>query len=339
MECSAMRIISGSRRGHRIAAPKGRDTRPTSDRVRENAFNLIGPVDDAEVLDLFAGSGALGLEALSRGAAHATFVENDRDACRVIGANLDKLGLRGTVLCQDALRPRALRPAVRLRHGPAGAPPGEAPRGRRRARLGDVRPPGRAGGAGPSATDDAQVRFCAAYPVRDVITAIYPGTYDPVTNGHVDVITRAARIFDRVVVGVVDNPHHKTPMFPVPERVAFLEQALEGIVENVEVDVFSQLVVDFARRWNARAIVKGLRVVSDFEWEFQMNQLNRTLAPDIETVYVMASPQVSFVSSSGVKEIASFGGNVEELVPKPVAVRLKEMFPNGRAGTPVSDQE
>jgi 16S rRNA (guanine966-N2)-methyltransferase len=104
MECSAMRIISGSRRGHRIAAPTGRDTRPTSDRVRENAFNLIGPVDDAEVLDLFAGSGALGLEALSRGAAHATFVENDRDACRVIGANLDKLGLRGTVLCQDALR-------------------------------------------------------------------------------------------------------------------------------------------------------------------------------------------------------------------------------------------
>jgi pantetheine-phosphate adenylyltransferase len=172
-----------------------------------------------------------------------------------------------------------------------------------------------------------------------VITAIYPGTYDPVTNGHVDVITRAARVFDRVVVGVVDNPHHKTPMFPVPERVAFVKQALEGIVENVEVEVFKELVVDFARRWDARAIVKGLRVVSDFEWEFQMNQLNRTLAPDIETVYVMASPQVSFVSSSGVKEIAAFGGNVEELVPKPVAVRLKEMFPNGRAGAPVSDQE
>ncbi|HEU5363189.1 MAG TPA: 16S rRNA (guanine(966)-N(2))-methyltransferase RsmD [Gaiellaceae bacterium] len=99
-----MRIIAGSHRGHRIAAPKGRETRPTSDRVRENAFNLIGPVDDAEVLDLFAGSGAMGLEALSRGAAHATFVESDRDACRVIGANLDKLGLRGTVICQDALR-------------------------------------------------------------------------------------------------------------------------------------------------------------------------------------------------------------------------------------------
>jgi pantetheine-phosphate adenylyltransferase len=171
-----------------------------------------------------------------------------------------------------------------------------------------------------------------------LITAIYPGTYDPVTNGHIDVISRAAGIFDRVVVGVVANPQHKQPMFPVEERVAFLHEALDGVA-NVEVDVFKELVVDFARRWDAKVIVKGLRVVSDFEWEFQMNQLNRTLAPDIETVYVMASPQVSFVSSSGVKEIASFGGNVEELVPPAVARRLREMFPDGRAGAPVSDQE
>src|SRR6201995_3484832 len=99
-----MRIIAGSHRGHRIAAPKGRDTRPTSDRVRENAFNLIGPVDDANVLDLFAGSGAMGIEALSRGGANAPFVESDRDACRVINANLDKLRLHGTVLCQDVAR-------------------------------------------------------------------------------------------------------------------------------------------------------------------------------------------------------------------------------------------
>ncbi len=172
-----------------------------------------------------------------------------------------------------------------------------------------------------------------------MITAIYPGTYDPVTNGHVDVISRAAKIFDRVVVGVVGNPHHKSPMFTVEERVVFLKDALDGVVENVEIDIFSELVVDFARRWDAKVIVKGLRVLSDFEWEFQMNQLNRHLAPEIETVYVMASPQVSFVSSSGVKEIASFGGNVEELVPKGVAARLKEMFPNGRGGAPLSDQE
>jgi pantetheine-phosphate adenylyltransferase len=171
-----------------------------------------------------------------------------------------------------------------------------------------------------------------------MITAIYPGTYDPVTNGHVDVITRAAGIFDRVVVGVVGNPQHKQPLFSLDERVAFLRETLEGI-PNVEVDVFSELVVDFARRWDAKIIVKGLRVISDFEWEFQMNQLNSTLAPDVETVYVMASPQVSFVSSSGVKEIASFGGKVDELVPEPVARRFRELFPDGRPGTPENPQE
>jgi pantetheine-phosphate adenylyltransferase len=171
-----------------------------------------------------------------------------------------------------------------------------------------------------------------------VITAIAPGSYDPVTNGHIDVITRAADIFDRVVVGVVGSPTHKTPMFSLEERVKFLEEALAG-KENVEVDVFSELVVEFARKWKAKAIVKGLRVISDFEWEFQMNQLNRTLAPEVETVYVMASPQVSFVSSSGVKEIAAFGGDVSELVPKPVARRLAEIFPNGRPGTPERPDE
>jgi pantetheine-phosphate adenylyltransferase len=171
-----------------------------------------------------------------------------------------------------------------------------------------------------------------------VITAICPGSYDPVTNGHIDVITRAAGIFDRVVVGVVGNPQHKTPMFSLDERVAFLREALSGL-DNVEVDVFSELVVDFAHRWKAKAIVKGLRVISDFEWEFQMNQLNRMLAPEIETVYVMASPTVSFVSSSGVKEIAAFGGKVDELVPEAVARRFVELFPDGRPGTPENPGE
>jgi pantetheine-phosphate adenylyltransferase len=171
-----------------------------------------------------------------------------------------------------------------------------------------------------------------------LITAICPGSYDPVTNGHVDVIGRACSIFDRVVVGVVGNPHHKSPLFTVEERVDFLKEALVHL-DNVEVDVFAELVVEFARRWDAKAIVKGLRVISDFEWEYQMNQLNRHLAPDIETVYVMASPHVSFVSSSGVKELAAFGGNVEGLVPDAVASRLREKFPNGRGGAPLSPQE
>jgi pantetheine-phosphate adenylyltransferase len=171
-----------------------------------------------------------------------------------------------------------------------------------------------------------------------MITAICPGSYDPVTFGHVDVIGRAASIFDRVVVGVVGAPRHKTPLFELEERVGFLREALSDLT-NVEVDVFSELVVEFARKWEAKAIVKGLRVISDFEWEFQMNQLNRMLAPEIETVYVMASPQVSFVSSSGVKEIAAFGGKVDELVPESVARRFLELYPQGRPGTPENPQE
>ena len=171
-----------------------------------------------------------------------------------------------------------------------------------------------------------------------MITAICPGSYDPVTNGHVDVIRRAAAIFDRVVVGVVGYPTHKETLFTLEERVGFLEDALVGL-ENVTVDVFSELVVEFARKHEAKTMVKGLRVISDFEWEFQMNHLNRQLAPEIETVYVMASPAYSFVSSSGVKEIASFGGKVDELVPALVARRFAEMYPDGRPGAPVSPRE
>jgi pantetheine-phosphate adenylyltransferase len=171
-----------------------------------------------------------------------------------------------------------------------------------------------------------------------MVTAICPGSYDPVTYGHVDVIGRAAAVFERVVVGVVRDPRHKRTMFTVDERVDFLRGAV-GHLPNVEVVVFAELVVEFARKWDAKAIVKGLRVISDFEWEFQMNQLNRHLAPEIETVYVMASPQVSFVSSSGVKEVAAFGGRVDELVPPAVAAAIKAKFPDGRPGTPENPAE
>jgi pantetheine-phosphate adenylyltransferase len=158
------------------------------------------------------------------------------------------------------------------------------------------------------------------------LVAICPGAYDPVTYGHVDIVARASRIFDRVVVAVVGEPQHKAPAFTADERVAFLEEALADL-ENVEVAVFSELVVEFARQIGATTLIKGLRAISDFEWEFQMNHLNRSLAPDIETLYLMASPQHSFLSSSGVKEIASFGGSVEGLVPPAVAARFAEMHP------------
>ncbi|HSK16427.1 MAG TPA: pantetheine-phosphate adenylyltransferase [Gaiellaceae bacterium] len=170
------------------------------------------------------------------------------------------------------------------------------------------------------------------------VTCICPGSYDPVTNGHLDIIGRAAGIFERVVVGVVRDPQHKATLFSVEDRVAFLREGLAGL-ENVEVEVFSELVVDFARRWGAKTMVKGLRAISDFEWEFQMHHLNRNLAPEVETMYLMSSAQYSFLSSSGVKEVASFGGNVDDLVPAAVARRFGELFPRGRPGAPVSPQE
>ena len=170
------------------------------------------------------------------------------------------------------------------------------------------------------------------------VTCICPGSYDPVTNGHLDIIRRTAGIFERVVVGVVRDPQHKATMFSVDERVAFLREALADL-PNVQVEVFSDLVVEFARRFGARTMVKGLRAISDFEWEFQMHHLNRNLAPEVETMYLMSSPQYSFLSSSGVKEVASFGGNVEDLVPEPVARRFEELYPRPKPGAPVSPQE
>ncbi len=157
------------------------------------------------------------------------------------------------------------------------------------------------------------------------ITAVCPGTYDPVTEGHLDIIRRAGAMFDRVVVGVVARSPRKDTLFSVDERIRFLEESLAND-GNITVEAFDTLLVDFARKWGAKALVKGLRAISDFEYEFQMAQMNRKLAPDLETVYLMASPEYSFLSSSGVKEIAKYGGRVEDLVPAPVARRLAELF-------------
>jgi pantetheine-phosphate adenylyltransferase len=155
-------------------------------------------------------------------------------------------------------------------------------------------------------------------------TAICPGSYDPVTNGHIDIISRTARIFDRVIVGVVNQPLRKQKtLFTADERAGFIERATTQ-VDNVDVMTFSTLLVDFARENGATTIVKGLRAISDFEYEFEMNQLNRKLAPEIESAFVMASAEYSFLSSTGVKELATFGGDVGDLVPPEVAKALSE---------------
>ncbi len=154
--------------------------------------------------------------------------------------------------------------------------------------------------------------------------AVCPGSYDPITNGHLDVIARAAELFDEVIIGVVNLPLRKgKTLFAVEERLEFIAEATAHL-EGVRAEQFSTLVVEFARRQGAKAIVKGLRAISDFEYEFEMHQLNRLQAADIDTLYLMASPQYSFLSSSGIKELATFGGAIEELVPERVAERLKE---------------
>jgi pantetheine-phosphate adenylyltransferase len=155
-------------------------------------------------------------------------------------------------------------------------------------------------------------------------TAVCPGSYDPVTNGHLDIITRTARVFERVIVGVVNQPVRKQQtLFTAEERKAFIEDAT-GDLDQVEVKIMSNLLVEFAKENGAKAIIKGLRAISDFEYEFEMNQLNRKLAPDIESMYIFASAHYSFLSSTGVKEIATFGGDVGDLVPPPVAKALAE---------------
>ena len=154
--------------------------------------------------------------------------------------------------------------------------------------------------------------------------AICPGTFDPVTNGHLDVIARASAMYDKVIVAVVNHPVRKgKTVFSAEERVGFVHNATRAL-ENVEVEPFSTLLVAFARERRAMAIVKGLRAISDFEYELEMNQLNHRQDPGIESVYLMASAKYSFLSSSGIKELATFGGDIDDLVPDQVAGALKE---------------
>jgi pantetheine-phosphate adenylyltransferase len=154
--------------------------------------------------------------------------------------------------------------------------------------------------------------------------AVCPGSYDPVTYGHLDVIKRAANHYDEVVVAVVNSSVRKTkPLFDIEERVAFIDEAIQGL-DNVSIEPFDVLIVEFARQVGATAIVKGLRAISDFEYEQEMAQLNRLQDSDIESVYLMASPEYSFLRSSGVKELATFGGDISSLVPPTVAKRMQE---------------
>ena len=153
--------------------------------------------------------------------------------------------------------------------------------------------------------------------------ALYPGTFDPLTNGHLDLIKRSVRMFDKVVVAIFANPM-KGPLFSVEERRRLIEESTRGL-SNIEIDTFSDtLLVFYARQRQAHVIVRGLRAIADFEYEFQMTLMNRRLDEDIETVFLMPREEYTYVASRLIKEVATYGGNVEELVPPPVALALKE---------------
>jgi len=153
--------------------------------------------------------------------------------------------------------------------------------------------------------------------------ALYPGTFDPLTNGHLDLIKRSLRMFDKVVVAIFENPT-KGPLFSVDERRRLIEESTRGL-SNIEIDTFSNtLLVFYARQRQADVIVRGLRAIADFEYEFQMTLMNRRLDEDIETVFLMPREEYTYVASRLIKEVATYGGNVEELVPPPVALALKE---------------
>ncbi len=154
--------------------------------------------------------------------------------------------------------------------------------------------------------------------------AIYPGSFDPVTNGHIDIIVRGLKIFDRIVVGILNNPS-KNPLFSVEERREMLQASLKGFT-SVEIDTFDGLLVDYALQRGAQAILRGMRAVSDFEYEFQMALMNRRLNREIQTVFLMTGLRWIFTSSSIIKEAARFGGNINGMVPKIVKHKLQQKF-------------
>jgi pantetheine-phosphate adenylyltransferase len=157
-------------------------------------------------------------------------------------------------------------------------------------------------------------------------TVIYPGTFDPITNGHVDLVERASRLFDRVIVAIAYS-EKKTPLFALEQRVALCEESL-GHLDNIEVVGFNNLLIDFAKAHNSRCVLRGLRTVADFEYEFQLTNMNRAMYPDFESIFLTPSDHLSYISSSLVREIAALGGDIDAFVPAPVARALHDRFSN-----------
>ncbi len=339
-----MRIIAGSARGTRLA-PVPKTVRPTADRVRESLFNSLGQFfEGGSVLDLYAGTGALGIEALSRGLDRAVFVERDRKVRDVILENLGRTRFsdQAEVIGGEVERVLAILegrgdtfdlifadPPYRIASAEVGGNLHRlrsllAPGGRVVIESGEAPVEVAGGRKGVTRRYGGTFVTILGRSELTMIVAVCPGSFDPVTTGHLDVIRRACKIFDHVVVAVGANRRKKARLSPV-QRARLIEKVTAD-VDNVSVEVMDGLLVDFAREQGAQAIVKGLRAVSDFESEFEQAQLNRTMFPELETVFIMASAEHSFLSSSAVREIASLGGDVRGLVPDGILETVTEIY-------------
>ena len=355
-----MRVIAGSAKGRRLGAGRGLAVRPTADKVKGALFNIIASrftIESAHVLDLFAGSGALGIEALSRGAASVTFVEQSATSARVLRENIQRCGFsdRARVLqlpVQRALAQLA-RAGTRFDGVFADPPYGQGLVDRTLADLAARGVPQPGGWVviehhvdeAPQAAYDtlrltqarrygktglalfvAEERMPAApKDEKQIVRAVYPGSFDPITNGHLDVIRRAVSVFDPVIVAVAatgSDPHKDGSLFSADERVEMIRDALADTGGRATADKFTGLLVDYCDRSNARVIIRGLRAVSDFEYEFQMAMMNRHMKPHIETFFMAAGPKHFYTASRLVKQVASLGGDVHELLPAAVYQRL-----------------
>ena len=380
-----MRVIAGRLGGRRLRVPAA-GVRPTGDRVREALFARLADLEGVRVLDLFAGSGALGIEAISRGATSVVFVERSAAAVTAIRVNVESLGIdrEARILRGDAAavlrglgrsserfdlvfvdppwaEPEEPERTLRALVASAVLAPGamlivETGRGRAPAeidglvklderRYGDTvihrltpadgrtsdgpladaasKDAGRREGRPEAVTGDSGD---AAAPHR-IGRALFAASFDPLTNGHLDLIHRTQATFPELVVAVARNVA-KQGTFSVDERLEILHAVLDA-EPGIRITAFDGLLVDYAREIGARVLVRGLRAVSDFEYEFEMALMNKRMYPEIETVFMMTSQQFFYVSSSRLKELVRFGANVGDFVPPIVARKLDEKLGGG----------
>ena len=320
-----MKVITGYARGRNLATLPGADvTRPTTQSTKEALFSSIQfEIEGKRVLDLFAGCGQLGIEALSRGASHCTFVESNRQAYNTVESNIKlcKMEHSSQLVFSDAVSflSRKNQFDIAFLDPPYN-------KGlilvclsnlRKRQPRGTSSNSRRLVGFKAEKIRQVKANLLSKGYINNMKTAICPGSFDPVTLGHLDIIERAADIFDNVIVLVLSNGTKKTSLFSLEERTDLLKRCIQK--KNITIDTYNGLLVEYAKQKNAVAIVKGLRAVSDFDWEFQQSLTNKSLNPDVETVFLTAKGENMFLSSSMVKEVCSLGGDISSFVPPQIA--------------------